>query len=216
MFVSDRMSSPAITVDADSPMQEALNLMKEKGVRRFPVVNKSGKLVGIVSESDLLHASPSDATTLSMWELNYMLSKIKVKEVMTSKIITVNADTPIEEAARVMNDNKIGGLPVLRNGELAGIITETDLFSTFLELMGARDAGVRLSVLVPNAPGELAKITNAIYEAGGDIITLGTFMGESTQNSELVLKVSGVDEDALKNAVSPVVEKIVDLRTVSI
>ncbi|KAA3642920.1 MAG: CBS domain-containing protein [Chloroflexi bacterium] len=216
MFVADRMSSPPLTIHADDPMQEALNKMKKEGVRRFPVVDKAGKLLGIVSESDLLHASPSDATTLSMWELNYMLSKIKVKDVMTSKVTTVNADTPIEEAARIMSDSKIGGLPVLRDGELVGIITETDLFKTFLELMGARDSGVRLSVLVKNAPGQLANITKAIYEAGGDIITLGTFMGESSENSELVLKVDGVAEADLKKVVEPVVEKIVDLRTVSL
>lgn len=216
MFVTDRMSSPPLTIHASDPMQDALNKMKKEGVRRFPVVDKAGKLVGIVSENDLLHASPSDATTLSMWELNYMLSKIKIEEVMTTKVITVDADTPIEEAARVMNDNKIGGLPVLRDGELVGIITETDLFKTFLELMGARDSGVRLAVLVKNVPGELAKITHAVYEAGGDIIALGTFMGESSENSELVLKVDGVEEADLKKAVEPVVQKVVDLRTVSI
>ena len=216
MFVADRMSSPPITVHHNDPMQEALNLMKKEGVRRFPVVDKEGKLVGIISESDLLHASPSDATTLSVWEMNYMLSKIKVKEVMTKKVITVNADTPIEEAARVMNDHKIGGLPVLNQGKLVGIITETDLFKIFLELLGARQSGVRLSVLVPNVPGELAKLTKAIFDAGGDILALGTFMGESSENSEIVLKVSGVNEADLQTAVQPVSEKIIDLREMRI
>ena len=131
MFVGERMTSPVVTVSPDSPIQEVLQTMKNEGIRRTPVV-KDGKLVGIVSEKDLLNASPSIATSLSVWELNYLLSKVTVSEMMTKNVITVTAATPIEEAARIMADNKIGGLPVFRGADLVGIITETDLFRLFL------------------------------------------------------------------------------------
>ncbi len=119
------------------PIVDALNLMKSEQIRRAPVV-KDNNLIGIVSDDDLLNASPSPVTSLSVWEINYLLSKITVSDVMTKNVLTVTEDTPIEEAARIMADNKIGGLPVMRDGNVTGIITETDLFKIFLELMGAR------------------------------------------------------------------------------
>ncbi len=134
MRIGERMSQPVITVERKTPIQDALNLMHEKKVRRLPVLDESGKLIGIVSERDLLHASPSDATSLSVWELNYLISKVSVDEVMTREVITATEDTPIQEAARLMADHKIGGLPVMRNGQLVGIVTETDLFLVLLEL----------------------------------------------------------------------------------
>src|SRR5512143_1831463 len=109
MLVGERMSHPVITIPPDMPFVEALNLMRKEKIRRTPVI-KDGRVVGIVSDKDLLNASPSPATSLSVWEMNYLLSKIQVKDVMTKKVLTVGEDTPIEEAARVMADNKIGGL----------------------------------------------------------------------------------------------------------
>ncbi len=135
MNVGDRMSQPVISVGPKEPIQDALNLMREKSVRRLPVVNDQGDLIGIISEQDLLEASPSDATSLSIWELNYLISKVTVDDVMTKEVITVKEDTPIQEAARIMADSKIGGLPVLRNGDVVGIVTETDLFKILLELL---------------------------------------------------------------------------------
>jgi acetoin utilization protein AcuB len=128
--------------------------MKSNGIRRTPVM-KNGKLVGIISDKDLLNAAPSDATSLSVWELNYLLGKITVGEIMTKKVITVTPDTPIEEAAYLMAAKKIGGLPVMSDGHLVGLITETDLFRIFLELMGAQQDGVRVTALVPDQVGEL-------------------------------------------------------------
>jgi acetoin utilization protein AcuB len=212
MFVKERMSHPVISVHPKMSMQDALNLMHKERIRRLPVVDKHGKLVGIVSERDLLHASPSDATSLSVWEITYLLSKITVDRIMTREAITISEDTPIEEAALIMADNKIGGLPVIRDGEVVGIITETDLFKAFLELLGARDAGVRLTALVANVPGELAKLTKAIYELGGNIVALGTFLGESTENREVTLKVEGVTPQALREVVEPIVDRVVDIR----
>jgi len=212
MLVKERMSRPVITIHPELPLEEALRMMREERVRRFPVVDQHGRLVGIVSERDLLHAAPSNATSLSIWEINYLLSKIKVAAVMTKKVLTITEDTPLEEAARIMVDHKIGGLPVVHAGELVGIITETDLFKVFLEMLGAREPGVRIAVLMRNAPGELMKLTQTIYEAGGNILALGTFLGESRDNREVTIKVAGVDLKLLIAKIEPLVESVIDIR----
>jgi acetoin utilization protein AcuB len=212
MLVGERMTHPVITIEPETQVQEALNLMHSENVRRFPVTDSEGHLIGIVSERDLLHASPSDATSLSVWELNYLLSKIVVEEVMTRDVITITEDTLLESAARIMADRKIGGLPVMRDSKVVGIITETDLFKIFLEVLGARKAGVRLTIMIPNKPGELALITKAIYDAGGNIISLGTFLGEDTESTDATIKVEDVDSEALQKAVEPLVTRVIDIR----
>ncbi len=212
MFVKDRMSRPVITVTPDISIVDALDIMRRERIRRMPVVDKHGRLVGIVTEKDILNASPSSATSLSVWEINYLISKITVGEVMTKDVITVDEDTCLEEAARIMADNKIGGLPVMRDGKVVGIITESDLFKVFLELMGARVPGVRLTVLVPDVPGELAKLGQAVASVGGNIVSLSTFEGDDPGSKYIVMKVRDADADALREAVKPYVEKIVDLR----
>lgn len=212
MNVGKRISSPVITVSPDLPVPEALALMNQEKIRHMPVVQK-GKMIGIVTKNDLLNASPSRATSLSVWEINYLLNKIKVEDVMTAKVITVSEDTPIEEAARIMTDNKISCLPVMRGKDMVGIITETDLFKVFLELMGARHKGVRITLQVTNEPGTLAKISQTIYEAGGNIIALGTFAGESLTSSLLTIKVEDIEEKKLKKLLEGLVVRIIDIRT---
>ena len=212
MLVGERMSHPVITVSPKTPMQEAHKLMRDEKIRRLPVVDERGKMIGIVSESDFLHASPSDVSSLSVWEMNYMLSKVTVEKIMTRAVISTHNDTPIEEAARTMVDNKIAGLPVLKDGELVGIITETDLFKVTLEMLGAREIGVRITVLIENKPGTLAELTKSIFDGGGNLVALGTFLGESTENREITLKVTGIDQGTLEGAVKDHVERIVDIR----
>lgn len=212
MLVGERMSHPVITIPPDMPIVDALNLMKRERIRRTPVV-KDGKLVGIVSDKDLLNASPSPATSLSVWEMNYLLSKIQVKDVMTKKVITVDENTAIEVAARIMADNKIGGLPVMRNGEVVGIITETDLFKVFLEFMGARESGIRVTALVHEERGQLARMTKTIADAGGNFIAIGQFQGEDPTNRLVTFKISGLDEARVKELTEPMVEKIIDIRS---
>jgi acetoin utilization protein AcuB len=214
MLVKERMSKPVITTHPETPIMEVLNLMNQEQIRRLPVVDKRGRMVGIVSKEDVLHAAPSDVTSLSVWEMNYLVSKITVERVMTKDVIAIDEDTPLEEAARIMADNKVGGLPVMHDGKIVGMITETDLFKIFLEMLGARERGIRLSVMVPNAIGELAKLTQAVFEICGNIISLGTFLGESSDTREIVIKVKDVDEDALKEAVKPHVERVTDLREI--
>jgi len=213
MLVKERMSKHPILIGPDVSISEALNLMKKEKVRRLPVVDPQGHLVGIVSDKDLLHASPSPATSLSVWEITYLLGKIKVDDVMTKKVITVTEDTPVEDAARIMADNKIGGLPVLgRDGGVIGIITETDLFKLFLELLGAREKGVRATMLVANKIGELAKITQAIASQGGNIMALVEYLGTDSTNREVMMKVVGLPKDKLVGIVKPLVLEVGDVR----
>ena len=213
MFVGERMSRPVISVSPDAPINEVLAMFKKEHIRRAPVI-KDGKLAGIVSERDLLNASPSSVTTLSIWELNYLISKVKIKNVMTKKVITVSKDTPIEEAARIMADNKIGGLPVMRDGHVVGIITETDLFKIFLEFMGAREKGVRVTALIEEKPGQLAKITNAIADLGGNFIAFGQFTGEDPSNRLVTFKVTGPNKEAIKKAISQIAKEVWDIREI--
>lgn len=213
MLVEERMSRPVITTNADMPIMDAYDLMQKENIRRLPVVDRKGNLVGMVSEREILQASPSQATSLSIWELNYLMAKVTVEEIMTKDVITVDADTPLEEAALLMADHKIGGLPVMKDGKIVGIVTETDLFKVFLELMGARDPGVRLAVLVKNVPGELAQLTKAILDLDGNIVAMGTTSGEDTSTGEITIKVEGVEEHQLLEAIKPLVQKVVDIRT---
>lgn len=197
MLVGDRMSHHPVTAGPEMPINEALQLMKDRKVRRLPVLDKRGHLVGIVSEKDLLNAAPSSATTLSVWELNYLISRITVADVMTKNVITVGEFTPLEEAACIMADKKIGGLPVMRDDRLIGIITETDIFKTFIEMLGAREKGLRVSLLIPEEHGSLANVTGAVTKLGGNIVALGTFLGEDASNRTVTLKVRDVDKDQL-------------------
>jgi acetoin utilization protein AcuB len=138
MKVGQRMTRNPITITPDVTVPEAQAIMRREKIQRLPVVDNKGQLVGIVTSLDLIHASPSPATSLDIYEMHYLLSKLHVEKVMTKNVITVTQDLPIEEAARIMVDNKISGLPVMRGDILVGIITETDLFKLFIELFGAR------------------------------------------------------------------------------
>ncbi len=211
MFVGERMSHPVISVAPETPVHDALAMFKKEHIRRAPVV-KDGKLLGIVTENDLLNASPSPATTLSVWEMNYLMSKVTVKQVMSKKVKSIEVDTPIEEAARIMTDASIGGMPVTREGKIVGMITETDLFKVFLELMGAREKGVRVSALVEDKPGQLAKVSKTITDAGGNFISFGMFSGPDVSVKLLTFKVAGLKKDDVKKVLDSIVKKFIDIR----
>ena len=135
MNVGEQMSSPPIVVSPTTPVAEAMKLIRERHIRRLPVLD-GGRLVGIVSERDLLRALPSPATVLSAWEVPALLDRIRVRDVMTHNAIVVHVNTPIQQAAQLMVDHKIGGLPVVDDGEVLGVITETDIFRVFVSLCG--------------------------------------------------------------------------------
>lgn len=212
MLVGSRMTPDPITITQDTPIDEALKLMRDKKVRRFPVVDRRGKLVGIVAERDILYASPSPATSLSIHEIHYLVSRIKVNEIMTKNVITVTDDTPLEDAARVMADNQIGALPVVHDGELRGIITETDLFKVFLELLGARETGVRLTIKVPEGRGMLPLITGTISRMEGHVLALTAWAGEEPGTRIVTVKVSGIDREKLVNAIGELGLEFLDVR----
>jgi len=214
MLVKEQMTVDPVTVTLGTSVPDALGLMHERKVRRLPVVDEHGKLVGIASEKDLLYASASPATSLNVWELNALLSRLVVDKFMAKKVVTVTEDTPLEEAARIMADKKIGGLPVMRDGVLVGIITETDVFRTLLELLGGRRKGVRVTVTVAGGKGTFAKVVNAVAAAGGDIVGLGCseIKTSGTELWQLTLKVQDVKKAALEAAVKPVVIEMLDVR----
>lgn len=200
MLIGERMTPRPVTVLQTVSINDALSLMRQEKVRRLPVLDKKGKLVGVVSEKDLLYASPSPVTSLSMHELNYLLSKVTVKDVMTRQVITVQENTPLEEVARIMVDNTIGCTPVMRQGQLVGIVTETDIFKIMLEMMGAREHGVRLTLNVPARAGVLGELGRNIADAGGNVVALGTFRGEDPAHAIITTKVQGISRDALLDA----------------
>lgn len=212
MLVRNRMSKHPITVSPDAHVEEALRRMRQERIRRFPVVDKDGNLLGMVSDKDLLYAAPSPATSLSIYELHYLYSRITVEQVMTKNVITIEEDALVEDAARLMVDNKIGGLPVMRGDKLVGIITETDIFKVFMELMGARDSGVRITVIVPDEKGMLAKVAGAVASKGYNIISLGTFWGEDGVSTAMSFKVENVTKEELLEVVTPLVLEVTDIR----
>jgi acetoin utilization protein AcuB len=213
MLVGERMSRSLITISRQTGVDDALRLMRDSNIRRLPVVDNQGKLVGIVSDKDLYLASPSPASSLDIFELRYLLARLTVDKIMSSPVITVQPDTPLEEAARIMADRKIGGLPVLDTDQnLVGIITESDLFKIFVELLGARSHGVRVTVRVPDVKGQLAMLTSAITVAGGDILSLSTLEGPQPGQFEVMIKVADLGLDHVRTLMEPLKAEIFDIR----
>ncbi len=193
MFVKDKMTPNPVTVTPDVSISTAFGIMKEQSFRRLPVV-QGGKLVGIVTEKELQQVSPSKATALSVFELNYLLEKTTIKDAMSRDPITVQDDDLIEKAALLMRTNKVGALPVMHGDRLVGVITESDIFDAFIDTMGFRNPGVRLDLRLENRAGSVASVINAISQAGGNITHL-TMHGDgelivriSEENSETVVK----------------------------
>jgi acetoin utilization protein AcuB len=206
------MSQDPITVTEKTPVDEALKIMRDKNVRRLPVLNKKGDLVGIVAEKDILYASPSPATSLSIHEIHYLVSKLTVGEIMTKEVFTVTDDTPLEDAARIMADNRIGALPVMRDGKLVGIITETDIFKAFLELLGAREPGVRLTMKIPRGQGLLPLCTETISKLGGRLLAVTTWAGEEPGDAIVTAKIAGIQKKQLKEGISNLGVEYLDVR----
>lgn len=188
MLVREWMTQDPQTVSATTPVMEAMQRLREGGFRRLPVL-RDGAVVGIVTDRDLKEATPSKATTLSIYELNYLLSKLLVKDVMVKSVITIGPEDPIERAALLMEEHRVSGLPVVDGGTLVGILTITDLLRAFVGFLGLREGGVRVTVDLPDAPGALAKVAEAgppsnIIAA----VTVGVVEGERRR---LVLRVTG-------------------------
>lgn len=214
MIIERRMTRNPVTATPDMSIAEASALMKQEKVHRLPVLDKDKKLVGILTEKDILYASPSPASSLSIHEMAYLLSKLTVKKLMSKNVVTINKDTTVEEAARMMVDQDLSSLPVLEGDKLIGIVTKSDMFKILLELFGARHFGVRVSFIVEDKPGTIAKISQALSEQGIDIITFGTFMGTDPTNAICTIKVQGAPISKVVEIIKPFVSQLLDVREV--
>lgn len=212
MTVASVMTKNPITVRDTDGVTDAQALMRREKVHLLPVLDHGKKLVGIVSEKDLLYASPSPASTLDVYEMANLLSKLKVEKVMTREVHSVTKDTLIEDAARIMVDNQITGVPVMDGDVLVGLVTENDLFRLLIELFGSREAGVRVTLRVPERPGELADMAQAVTAEGGNIISLGTFPGNDVTNAVCILKANDISKEKLLAVLKPLIIEVMDVR----
>ena len=175
-FMREKIQKNPVTITPEASFFEARNLIHEKGIRHLPVVDKNNALVGIVTDRDIREAAPSDATLLSVQELNYLLGKLKVSSFMTpkAKLITITPDTLIEEAVQLMHDNKIGCLPVVEGGKLYGIFTETDALDHLVDIFGFKQKGTRLTVALEDKPGSLLGILEVFKKHNLSVISIVT------------------------------------------
>lgn len=214
MIISSIMRKNPIFIRPDTSLTDAKALMVKENIGKLPVLDKDDRLVGLVTKKDLEHAEPSEATTLDMYEISYLLSKLKVEKIMIKNVITVQENEVIEEAARIMADNDIGCLPVMRNNLMVGIITESDLFEAFVDMFGARYKGVRVTLTLAEKPGQLAIFTKAIADKGGNIVSLVTTEGDNLSKRRFTCKVSGLDMDDVKTAAEGNGAVIEDIRII--
>lgn len=187
MLVKDWMTREVTTAAPDTPVLEAGKIMKEGGFRRLPVVDR-GKLIGIVTDRDLKEAAPSDVTSLSIWELNYLLTKLRVKEVMSSPVITVAPGDILEAAAMTMADKRIGGLVVVDGSKVAGIITVTDVLRAFIEILGLAEGGLRVTIQARDVPGQVEMIGAAARPS--NVVSMAT-IGHTDGTRRLLIRVKG-------------------------
>ena len=200
MLVEHRMTPKPTTVTADTSLKEALELLRASPFRHLPVVDAEGALAGIVTERSLKLSSPTSTTTLSVFEVDYILSHTQVGQVMSSPVISVRPGLPLEEAAQVMIDHRIGCLPVVEDNKLVGIISDTDIFRVFAEGLGGGHPSLRLTVTIPEEVGSLAKMTNCVADIGGNIYSMGLFWGDKPEDRVVTLRLEGVDKEAAVEA----------------
>ena len=213
MTIEYRMTRNPVTIGPEASIVEAKDIMKKNKVHRLPVLDGQKTLVGIISEKDILYASPSPASTLSIHEMAYLLSKLTVRKLMTKDPVTVRKDIPVEEAARIMADEDLSSLPVVDEaGQLVGIVSKSDLFKILIDLFGARSLGVRVSFMVEEQAGKIADVSKVLSDAGYDIIAFGTFSGTDLTNRICTVKVFTTELDKVKALLEPHVKKIMDIR----
>ncbi len=194
MLVKDYMKTDVLTVEEEDSFNSVVNLMKENRIRHVPVVRK-GKVVGIVTESDIKKASASPATTLSVYELNYLLDRIRVKDIMTADVISAQPDMTLEDAAMTMREKRIGGLPVVdRKNNLVGIITLTDIVDQFLDVMGVGAQGIRLTIEAEDKPGQIFRLAEIIKEYNVNIISLVAPRHENPRFRKIVMRIQCAEE----------------------
>jgi acetoin utilization protein AcuB len=189
------MTKKVLTVGLPTGLMETAALMQQNKIRRVPVM-EGDRIIGIVTETDITRASPSDATTLSKNELTYLLAKLKIQDVLpkNQQVITIEADSFIETAARLMREQRISGLPVVEQGQLVGIITETDLFDALIDILGVKQHHTRLDVYVGERLGTLAEITSILAQNQLNIVNLVVFFDEARQKYKMIFRLEGQAE----------------------
>ncbi|HPT78236.1 MAG TPA: CBS and ACT domain-containing protein [Candidatus Atribacteria bacterium] len=200
MFVRNKMKANPFTISPDQTIPEAHEIMVQHGVRRLPVM-KNGKLVGIVSREDIQSASPSKATSLSVGEITYLLAKTKIKQIMSKNIVTISPDALLEEAATLMRDQKVGFLPVVEDARLVGIITESDIFDAFIELLGFREKGTRLTIEAVDEPGIMSNLTSIISKHGANITRVAVYRGLNGK-SAIVVGINLLDTEEIEKSIT--------------
>ncbi len=213
MKVKQRMTANVITCTPQTTHREAVDLLHKHNIRRLPVVDKSGKLVGIVTQSDILSTSPSAATTLSVYEIYTLLDRLTVGQFMSRPVLAVYEDCDIANAARFMTEHKISALPVMRGSELVGIITETDIFKTFVDIMGGMVAGARFDIEIPDRKGMLAAVAQAVANSDGNIVSVSQLPAEDPSRVVLSVKERGANIHRLKEELNKVGDaQVLDFR----
>ncbi|HIW36710.1 MAG TPA: CBS and ACT domain-containing protein [Candidatus Treponema faecavium] len=212
MIVAGVMKKNPVFIRPDMSVNDAKALMTKEKIGKLPVLNKANRLVGILTKKDLVNAGPSAATTLDMYEISYLLSKLKVEKIMSTNVVTVQQSEVVEEAARIMADKDIGCLPVMKDDLLVGIITESDLFRVFVDMFAARYEGTRITFLIEEKPGMLARVAAGVAELGGNIRSFVTSDGDNMSNRRCTMKVTGVDPENMKKILTTCAAVIEDIR----
>jgi len=209
------MTLNPVTITPSTSFSDAIRLLREREIHHLPVVDKDGQPIGIVTQSDLLYAAPT--TAMSGFELNYLLANLHVAKVMTSPPVTVLEDVPLEEAARLMTEEKVGCLPVMRDGHLVGIITQTDMFRTFVEILDgavtseASTAPLRVTVQVPDVRGELGRLAGVLAQQGGNICSVARFHGTNPAHVFLTFRLEGLTETTLRETLQAAGGEVIHL-----
>ncbi len=185
MFVKNKMTANPFTISPDHTIPDAYEIMTKHGIKRLPVL-QDGKLVGVVSREDIAHASPSKATSFTVGELTYLLAKTKISKVMKRNPVAISPNALLEEAALLMRDNGVGFLPVVEDGKLVGVITESDIFDSFIELLGFREKGTRLTIEAIDEPGRLANLTGIFARFGANITNVAVYRGASGKSAVVI------------------------------
>lgn len=212
MLITARMTKNPITASPELTIHQASNIMKQHKIHRLPVLDENKKLVGIISEKDIMLAAPSSATSLSAYEINYLVNKITVNKIMSKNPVSVQVNTSIEEAANIMIDHDFSCLPVMDGDKLVGIVTKKDMFKVLLEMLGSRQFGTRVEFVVDDKPGVIAEISSAFAKNGMNIVAFGTFAGDEVGTSLCTIKVSGSKTDEVREIITPFVMEVLDIR----
>jgi acetoin utilization protein AcuB len=197
----------------EMPVTKIQELMREKQFRHLPILGNDGSLIGLVTQRSLLKALPSDVSGFSRFEIDYLLSKIKAKDVMVKDVRTIDDRIAIEEAARIMADEKIGCLPVCSEGKMVGIITDNDLFGIMVDLMGTRRRGIRMMISQPDKAGAVARLTSAIAKDGGFMSVFLGYPGSVQDTWISICKVRNLSEDRLIEIINSLQDTtLIDIR----